>query len=55
MPSMSFYPKFYLDKIWINKHGQDYCLGKNDALKNGNFLLLFFQNEKKNVEAYGFF
>jgi len=51
---MFFYPEFYLDKIWINKHGQDYCLGKNDALKNGNFLLLFFQNEK-NVEAYGFF
>ena len=47
MPSISFYPESYLDKIWINKHGQAYCLGKNDALKNGNFLLLFFQNEKK--------
>jgi hypothetical protein len=44
---MSFYPKFYLDKIWINKHGQGHHLGKTGALKNGNFFLLFFPNEKK--------
>jgi len=44
---MSFYPKFYLDTIWINKHGRAYHLGKNGVLKNDNFLLLFFQNEKK--------
>jgi len=56
MPSLSFYPKLYLDKIWINKHGRAYHLGKTGALKNGNFFLLFFPNEKKdNVEAYGFF
>jgi len=52
---MSFYPKFYLDKIWINKHGRAYHLGKNGALKNGNFFLLFSQTKKNNVEAYGFF
>jgi len=55
MPSMSFYPKFCLDKIWLNKHGRVYHLGKTDALKNGNFFLLFFPNKKNNVEAYGFF
>lgn len=53
---MYLYHKFYLDKIRINRHGRAYRLGKNDALKNDNFLLLFFQNEKKNnIEAYGFF
>jgi len=44
---MSFYPKFYLDKIRINRHERAYRLGKNGALKNDNFLLCFFQNEKK--------
>jgi len=38
---MSFYPKFYLDKIRINRHEWAYHLGKNGALKNDNFLLLF--------------
>jgi len=38
---MSFYPKFYLDKIRINRHGRAYRLGKNGALKNDNFLLFF--------------
>jgi len=53
---MSFYPKFYLDKIRINRHGRAYRLGKNGALKNDNFLLLFFPKRKKdNIEAYGFF
>jgi len=52
---MSFYPKFYLDKIRINRHGRAYRLGKNGALKNDNFLLFFPKQKKDNIEAYGFF